>query len=198
MKLIVGLGNPGNEYTKTRHNVGFMAIARLASRHGLTGAKAKFHSNMLDGQIAGHRCVLLEPTTFMNRSGLAVREAVGFYKLDPVTDLLVMVDDVALSVGQIRLRAEGGTGGHNGLADIQQALGTPSYPRLRIGIDPPGRVVQSDYVLGRFTPEQVIRIDSTLDRVCDAAQCWLHEGIAQAMNKYNTNSKTTDADATES
>lgn len=185
MKLIVGLGNPGSDYAKTRHNAGFMALDRLASRHGLTGAKTKFHSGVLDGQIAGHRCILLQPMTFMNRSGLAVGEAVHFYKLDPGIDLLVVVDDVALPLGQIRLRQEGGSGGHNGLVDVERALGTQAYPRLRIGIDPRGRVPQSDYVLGRFTRDQLDRLDPALDRACDAIESWLSDGIAKAMSLYN-------------
>jgi len=186
VKLIVGLGNPGSDYTKTRHNAGFMALDRLASRHGLAGAKTKFHSGVLDGQIAGSRCILLQPMTFMNRSGLAVGEAVHFYKLDPSVDLLVVVDDVALPLGQIRLRQEGGSGGHNGLVDIERALGTAAYPRLRIGIDPPGRVPQADYVLGRFTRDQLDKLDGALDRACDAAECWLRDGIAKAMSLHNT------------
>lgn len=185
MKLIVGLGNPGNEYAKTRHNAGFMALDRLASRHELANAKTKFHSGMLDGQIAGCRCILLQPMTFMNRSGLAVGEAVQFYKLDPQVDLLVIVDDVALPLGQIRLRQEGGPGGHNGLADIERVLGAPAYPRLRIGIDPPGRVPQSDYVLGRFTKSQFDQLDPALDRACNAIESWLTDGIDKAMSVHN-------------
>ena len=185
MKLIVGLGNPGSEYAKTRHNAGFMALDRLASRYRLAGAKTKFHSGVLDGQIAGCRCILLQPMTFMNRSGLAVGEAAHFYKLDPSVDLLIVVDDVALPVGQIRLRQEGSAGGHNGLVDIERAMGTQTYPRLRIGIDPRGRVPQSDYVLGRFTRDQLDRLDPALDRACDAIESWLTDGIAKAMSLYN-------------
>ena len=135
MKLIVGLGNPGSEYAKTRHNAGFMAIDRLATRYGLTNPKTKFHAGVLDGHIQDHRCVLLQPMTFMNRSGLAVGEATRFYKIDPEIDLLIIVDDVALPLGQIRIRPEGGPGGHNGLVDVERALGTRAYPRLRIGFD---------------------------------------------------------------
>lgn len=189
MKLIVGLGNPGAEYAKTRHNTGFMAVDRLAARHGLTSRRSQFHSESRDGQIAGQRCVLLQPMTFMNRSGLAVREAVQFYKLDPTIDLLVVVDDTALGVGQLRLRPEGGAGGHNGLGDIERSLGTPAYPRLRIGVDPPGGVPQADYVLREFTAEQSAALSPTLDRACDAIECWAHGGIQTAMNQYNTTLK---------
>lgn len=188
MKVIVGLGNPGNEYAKTRHNAGFMAIDRLATRHGLSGAKMKFHAGMLEGPVAGERCVLLQPMTFMNRSGLCVGEVMRFYKLEP-DELMIVVDDVALPVGRIRLRKTGGAGGHNGLSDIERALGTTKYPRLRIGIDPPGRVPQSDYVLGRFSEAQLSALEPALDRACDAVEMWVREGIDAAMNQFNAAEK---------
>lgn len=187
VKLIVGLGNPGSEYTKTRHNAGFMAVDRFASRHGLPEAKTKFHSAVCDGHAAGQRCTIVKPMTFMNRSGLAVGEAVRFYKLDPACDVLVVVDEVALPNGQIRIRLEGGTGGHNGLADVERALGTQTYARLRVGIGPRGRVPQADYVLGRFTPQQLDQLNPALDRACDAIECWLRDGVDQAMNRFNAN-----------
>ncbi len=185
MRLIVGLGNPGSEYAKTRHNAGFMAVERLAQRHAITGVKTKFHAGVLEGVIAGEKVVLMQPATYVNRSGLAVGEAVNFYKLD-LADLMIIVDEVALPVGRIRLRPEGSAGGHNGLKDIQQKLGGPAYPRLRIGIDPPGRVPQADYVLSRFSTEQSIKLDAVLDRACDAIECWITHGIDQAMTGYNS------------
>lgn len=184
MKLIVGLGNPGAEYARTRHNAGFMVVDRLATLHGLTGPKSKFHAGVLEGSIAGHKCVLMQPMTYMNRSGLSVGEAVAFHKL-PLEDVLVVVDDVALPVGRLRLRAGGSAGGHNGLADIERALGTAEYPRLRIGIDPPGRVPQKDYVLGRFSPEQVLKLDPLLDIACRTIESWITDGIAKAMSLHN-------------
>lgn len=184
MKLIVGLGNPGAEYEKTRHNAGFMVVDRLATRHGLSGARMKFHSGVIEGRIAGQGCALLQPMTYMNRSGQAVAEAIGFFKLEP-SDVMIVVDDVALPVGRIRLRADGSAGGHNGLADIQRALGGAAYPRLRVGIDAPGRVAQRDYVLGRFTAEQLDAVAPAIERACDAIECWLTDGIDKAMNLYN-------------
>lgn len=190
MKLIVGLGNPGAEYVRTRHNAGFMAVDRLATRHGLTGPKARFHAGMLEGPVAGEKCVLLQPVTYMNRSGLTVGEAVAFYKL-PLSDLLIVVDDLALPVGRLRLRPSGSAGGHNGLADIERALGTSEYPRLRIGIDAPTsggggrRIPQHDYVLGRFTPDQLLKLDPLLDIAANAIESWIQDGIARAMNLYN-------------
>ena len=187
MKLIIGLGNPGSEYARTRHNAGFMAAERLAGRHGLADqpTRARFHGRMIEGSIGEHRCVLLEPMTFMNRSGLCVGEAVRFYKLEPEEDLLVVVDDVALPIGRIRLRAEGSDGGHNGLKDITRALGGDAYPRLRIGIDSPGNISQIDYVLGRFTEEQADALAPALENACDAIECWLTHGIDRSMSLYN-------------
>jgi len=187
MHLIVGLGNPGTQYDKTRHNAGFMAIERFARRHGLLDAgrlKSKFHAAVIEGVICDVKCLLMQPMTFMNRSGQAVREALDFYKLD-TSELLIMVDDVALPCGRIRLRAAGSAGGHNGLADVQRAVGSGDYPRLRIGIDATGRVPQVDYVLQRFTPQQLTQLDPALDNACDAIECWLAQGIDKAMSQYN-------------
>ncbi len=187
MRLIVGLGNPGIEYERTRHNAGFMALDRLAQKHRLDFAnqsKTKFHSLLLDATIAGEKCLLQKPITYMNRSGLAVGEAATFYKIEPV-DVLIVVDDLALPVGQLRLRGEGSAGGHNGLTDIERALGTNNYRRLRIGIDPPGRFSQIDYVLGRFTPEQMDKLDPALDRAVDCIECWINDGLAKAMTRFN-------------
>ena len=184
MKIIVGLGNPGSEYTKTRHNAGFMAIERLAQRHGITGVKTNFHAGVLDGRVAGHRCLLVQPMTFMNRSGLTVAEAVNFYKLD-LQDLLILVDEAALPVGSIRLRATGSAGGHNGLRDIEEKLGTRDYPRLRIGVESPTRASRKDFVLGRFSEDQLADLDPALNRACDAIESWLNDGIAKAMSLYN-------------
>ena len=186
MKLIVGLGNPGANYQMTRHNVGFEVLDRLARRHAPGAiARGRFHGTTLDADIDGERCLLLKPTTFMNRSGQAVAEAVAFYKLSPSDDLLVIVDDVALPCGQIRVRAEGGAGGHNGLADVQEKLGTESYARLRIGIDQPGQIPQSDYVLGRFRPDQWSLVDPAINDAAEAAACWAQRGVHEAMNRFN-------------
>jgi PTH1 family peptidyl-tRNA hydrolase len=184
MKIIVGLGNPGSEYVKTRHNAGFMVVERLAKRHGITGVKTNFHGGVLDGQVAGHRCLLVQPMTFMNRSGLTVSEAVNFYKID-LEDLLILVDETALNVGTIRLRATGGAGGHNGLRDIENKLGTQDYPRLRIGVASPTRASRKDFVLGRFSEDQLADLDPALDRACDTIESWLLDGIGKAMSIYN-------------
>ncbi len=196
MKLIVGLGNPGAQYERTRHNAGFLALDRLAQRHAAgVVARSKFHAATLESALGsgGQRCLLMKPLTFMNRSGLAVSEAVRFYKVDLATDLLVIVDDVYLPSGTIRLRGEGSAAGHNGLADIQRALGTDRWARCRIGVDTPGIVPQADYVLGRFTEEQWAAVGPAVDRSCDAAEVWGNQGLTAAMNRFNA--KPPDKDA---
>ena len=152
MKVVVGLGNPGLEYQRTRHNVGFDCIDRLASKvcDRSQSPRARFQALALEGESGGEKVLLLKPMTYMNLSGTSVAEALRFYKLDATRDLLVIVDDIALHCGGIRLRSEGSAGGHNGLSDIQAKLGTDRYARCRIGIDAPGQIPQRDYVLGRL------------------------------------------------
>jgi len=188
MKLLVGLGNPGSKYEKTRHNAGFLVIDRLARRHAPGAiAKAKFDASFVEAPIGAERCLLLKPATYMNRSGQAVAQAVGFYKVNPQTDVLVIVDDVALPLGHLRIRPCGSAGGHNGLGDIERALSSDAYPRLRIGIDArPSLMDQADYVLGQFTPEQEAALAPALDKAADAAECFIAQGVHAAMNKFNT------------
>jgi PTH1 family peptidyl-tRNA hydrolase len=201
MHLIVGLGNPGREYVGTRHNVGFDVIDRMAHRTGLTSSsddfdrvsRMKFDGLALDGNVTAAgggsaKILLLKPTTFMNLSGRAVQAAMAFYQLTPA-DVMIVLDDVALPCGKLRIRPGGSDGGHNGLKDIARALGTQQYPRLRIGVDaPPARVPQRDYVLGRFTESQRQKID--LDLAVDALLAWIGKGLNPAMNQFNA--ETTD------
>ena len=188
MKLIVGLGNPGSAYEKTRHNAGFLAVDRLHRRHAPAETpRARFDALCVEATVKSERCLLLKPITYMNLSGRSVAQAVGFFKIDPTADLLVIVDDVALPTGAIRLRAGGGSGGHNGLTDVQRALGTPEYPRLRVGIDAcPPMMNLEDYVLGRFTNEQLALLEPALDKAADAAEAFASTGLAAAMNRFNT------------
>jgi PTH1 family peptidyl-tRNA hydrolase len=198
MKLIVGLGNPGREYVGTRHNIGFEVLDRLAAKIGLIAspsdfdrqARSNFDGLALDGPAvlgAGmqERFLLLKPLTFMNLSGKAVQAAKAFYQLSD-GDLMIVLDDLALPCGKIRLRANGSSGGHNGLRDIERALGTSEYPRLRVGIDPkPDRVPQRDYVLGKFSEEQRKQVNPAIDRAAEALLVWADQGIVAAMNRFN-------------
>ena len=187
MKLIVGLGNPGRQYDKTRHNAGYMVIDRLVEKlaKGAT-PKARFNAALFDAKVGAEAVLLMKPTTYMNRSGAAIAEAVRFYKLLPATDVFVIVDDVALPTGALRLRPGGGAGGHNGLTDIEQALGTDAYPRLRIGIGAtPEYMDQADYVLGRFTDEEWDVMGPAIAKGADAAEVFLTFGLDAAMNRFN-------------
>jgi PTH1 family peptidyl-tRNA hydrolase len=186
MRLIVGIGNPGTEYDRTRHNVGFEAIDRLARRIAPGEiARSKFQGAVLESTLTEDKVLLLKPTTFVNRTGQAVSEAVRFYKLTPEEDLLVLVDDTSLPCGRIRIRESGGTGGHNGLRDITSHLGTDQWARVRIGIDAPGQIPLSSYVLGRFRADQVDDVELGIEQAADAANCWITRGTTAAMNAFN-------------
>jgi PTH1 family peptidyl-tRNA hydrolase len=187
MKLIVGLGNPGSEYAGTRHNAGFDVVDRLSARFAPGAApRSRFGGLATDAEVGGEKCLLLKPMTFMNLSGRSVLEAVQFFKLEPSRDLLVIVDDLALPCGSIRLRPDGSSGGHNGLADIGLKLSSNYWARLRIGIDPPGRVPQADYVLGKFSPAQRPLAEASMDEAARAAECWAAKGLQEAMNRFNS------------
>ncbi len=188
MKLIVGLGNPGSEYEGTRHNAGFMAVERAARRFAPGApARSKFNAAVVEGTIGGEKCLFVRPLAYMNRSGTPVAETLNFYKLSPQADLLVLVDEWQLPLGAIRIREGGGDGGHNGLTDLERALGTQQYPRLRIGIDapPPGYDNPADWVLGRFTADQARSLDPALDLAVSAIECFATRGLAPTMNRFN-------------
>jgi peptidyl-tRNA hydrolase, PTH1 family len=198
MRLVVGLGNPGSEFVATRHNFGWEAVDELAVRLGWIGkkeefnrlAKTKFDGLLLDGSISIHgggmeKVLLLKPTTFMNDSGRSVQAAMAFYQVSPA-EVMVVLDDLALPSGKIRIRPGGSSGGHNGLKDIERMLGTDQYARLRIGIDaPPPRIPGRDYVLGRFTEEQRRNVEPALKRSAAAILTWIEKGIETAMNQFN-------------
>ena len=203
MKLIVGLGNPGREYVGSRHNIGFEVLDRLAAKVGLIAksadfdrqARSSFDGLLIDGPVSLgggklERFLLLKPTTYMNLSGKALGVAKGFFQV-PTDDLMVIVDDLALPCGNIRLRADGSAGGHNGLRDIERVLGTNVYPRLRVGIDPkPQRMDQKDYVLGRFTEEQRKNVEPAIDRAAEALLIWARDGLTAASNVFNAKATT--------
>ncbi len=189
MKLVVGLGNPGTQYRGNRHNIGFMVLAELASRSPGAKPKARFHGELLDMRIGNEQVLLLAPTTYMNRSGLSVAEAVGFYKMEK-SDILVVCDDLNLPFTKFRFRADGGSGGQKGLGDIIRAMGTEAFSRLRIGIgSPPGQMDAADFVLMNFTEKEKPELAVALKQAADAVECWLASGICEAMNKYNAKSE---------
>jgi PTH1 family peptidyl-tRNA hydrolase len=184
MKLIVGLGNPGTRYERTRHNIGFEVIAQLARQHQIKVSGALGPSLIGRGRIAGEPVCLMQPTTYMNRSGEAVVRALR--QLDvALHDVLVIHDDLDLPVGRIRLRAAGGSGGHRGIKSIIAALGTEDFNRLRIGIDHPGEGDVADYVLERFSQSEQTIIDETIQRAATAVEVWVREGLDRAASVFN-------------
>ena len=184
--LVVGLGNPGAKYENTRHNVGFMTADALAGRNGEPIRRIKYHALTSEAVIGGQSVLLMKPTTFMNLSGQAVSEAARFYKI-PADHVLVISDDVDLPLGKLRIRKSGSAGGHNGLKNIIQQLGTDQFPRLKIGVGgkPHPDYNMADWVLGQFQGEDKKTIDAAVARAADAVECLLADGIDRAMNQYN-------------
>lgn len=183
--LIAGLGNPGPQYAANRHNVGFRCIERLGTAWGLTFDKRQHQSRVALGTFQGRRVVLVKPQTFMNESGRAVVPLARFYRVVQER-LLVIYDDLDLPLGAVRLRPEGGSGGHKGMRSIIEQLGTQNFPRLRLGIGrPPGRMDPAAYVLRDFSADEKPLLEETLDRAVAAIELWMVEGIEAAMNRYN-------------
>jgi PTH1 family peptidyl-tRNA hydrolase len=181
IRLIAGLGNPGPEYAETRHNIGFLVADRVAAQLGSTWER----STKWDAVIAKSGEVLLvKPMSFMNRSGHPLLAVARFYKIAP-QELLVILDDFALPLGRIRIRPDGGTGGHNGLESIIVQFGSDQIPRLRVGIGTAPRDGGVDYVLGRFFEEEMALVRSTIDRAADAVKCAIDNGLVSAMNTFN-------------
>ncbi|MBW3541594.1 MAG: aminoacyl-tRNA hydrolase [Planctomycetes bacterium] len=185
MKVVVGLGNPGPAYRKTRHNVGFEVVAELTRRHGGASPSVRYDAEIVEIFDGGEKVLLVAPQTYMNESGRAVAPLVSWYQL-PLENLLVVCDDLNLPCGRLRLRGSGSDGGQKGLRSIIQRLGSEEFARLRIGIGrPPGRMAATDYVLGRFTSEQREEIDHVLALAADGVERWLREGLDAAMNAVN-------------
>ena len=184
--LIVGLGNPGADYARTRHNAGFMLADSLAKRWRADWSAAKrFRSRLARVERNGRRALLCEPQTFMNASGEAVGAVMDFYQV-PLRHLLVAVDDADLPLSEIRLRSRGSSGGHHGLESIEQRLGSRDFARLRIGIGrQSGAREITDYVLGRFGSTEAALVDKVLTVACDQVECWLGAGIQKAMSQFN-------------
>jgi len=183
VKLIVGLGNPGPAYADTRHNVGFDIVDRFAKRLGVHWNGEKFHGWFTTGDAGDQRVGLLKPMTYVNRSGRSVQAAVAFYKLEP-SDLLVISDDLALPVGRLRMRAEGSSGGHNGLQDVIDRLGTDQWSRLRIGIGIPVGD-PAHYVLSRFDGAEEEIMGRARPFAVEAVACWIENGVQLTMTRFN-------------
>lgn len=183
MKVVVGLGNPGKRYDGTRHNVGFAVVESLAASPRAGRVQSRFQAQVRELIEDFDKILLVEPQTFMNLSGRCVREVMDFYQL-PLTDLLVVCDDMNLPLGKLRVRAKGTHGGHNGLRDIQNHLGTTEYARLRIGVDSP-RDDAIDHVLGRFSAAERNAIDDAVGLAAQAVLVWASRGVEACMNQYN-------------
>ena len=192
MKLVAGLGNPGAEYARTRHNAGFMVLDMLAGQSGERW-KSGFDGLCCQMVCGAEKILLLKPATYMNRSGQSVAQAMRFHHLG-IADLLVVVDDIHLPCATMRLRAGGSSGGHNGLADVQRHMGpfveaspqaAMQYSRLRIGVDEPGRVPLEAYVLSAFSPGQWAAVQTALNQAAEAVQYWALHGVEKAMNRFN-------------
>jgi peptidyl-tRNA hydrolase, PTH1 family len=189
LKMIVGLGNPGPEYARSRHNVGFQVIDLFAARHRLSFDKAQKRARVTQGSVTlagwGGRVLLAKPITYMNASGEAVGPLTKFYKVAPA-DILVIFDDLDLPVGRLRLRPDGGSSGQKGVKSIIQSLGTEAFSRLRIGIGrPPGQMDPADYVLQPFSAAQEEEMAFVRMKAADAIEAWLAQGIDAAMNQFN-------------
>lgn len=185
MKLIVGLGNPGRRYRGTRHNVGWDVIDRLARRDGIALNQEDGWAHVGRGSIGGHTVLLAKPQTYVNLSGVAVRDLRRRHRVK-VQDVFLIVDDLDLPLGRVRLRASGSSGGHHGLRSVIDALGSDGFPRLRVGVGrPPEGIDPAEYVLTRFTPEEHQARDAAVDRAAEAIEVALREGLQTAMNRFN-------------
>ena len=186
MFLIVGLGNPEKKYEKTRHNIGFDAVISYAKKHSVELNKNKFKAFYGEGNVKGEKIYIALPQTYMNLSGDSVSEFASFYKI-PAENIIVIHDDISLEPGRLRIRAKGSAGGHNGLKSIISRIGSENFPRLKIGVGAPKHEDYNlaDFVLGKFTDDEIKILRPVVENVCDAIDCIITQGIDRAMNKYN-------------
>lgn len=182
--LICGLGNPGSDYARTRHNLGFLVVDELAARAGLLWGRSRLLASVARGAVAATDTILAKPSTFMNDSGLAIARLLKWYKLDAAA-MLIVCDDLDLPFGQLRLRARGSPGGHNGLLSIGQHLGMTDFARLRVGIGRPRHGAPRDYVLSNFSATEREELPGIVAHAADAAEMYLRDGILAAMNAFN-------------
>jgi len=190
VKLIAGLGNPGAEYRDTRHNVGFMVADALVNRWRVSDQwREKFEALVIKTMVGEESVIVAKPVTFMNLSGHSVAGLAGFYKIEP-PDIFIVTDDVALPVGRLRARREGGAGGHNGLKSIIQSLATQAFPRMRVGVGRgDNRRDLADHVLGRFEADERDTVSAAVLRAADATEMFLSDGIERVMNAFNAADK---------
>ncbi|MBU2009223.1 MAG: aminoacyl-tRNA hydrolase [Chloroflexi bacterium] len=184
MKLIVGLGNPGRDFARHRHNVGFRCVNAFARRHGLAFSRSQCQARIARGVVGGEEVVLARPQTFMNRSGVAVAGLVKALRIT-ARDLLVIYDDLDLLLGAVRLRPGGSAGGHHGMESIIAALGSRDFPRLRVGIGRPSGGDVVSYVLEDFSPEEDKEVEKAVATAVEALECYLAEGLEEAMTRFN-------------
>ncbi|WP_251389522.1 aminoacyl-tRNA hydrolase [Mediterraneibacter agrestimuris] len=190
MFIIVGLGNPSKEYEGTRHNVGFEVIDRLAEKYNISVDVKKHRAYIGKGMIEGQKVILAKPQTYMNLSGESVRSLLDYYKIDEEGELLVIYDDVSLDNGQIRIRAKGSAGGHNGIKNIIAHLGGQVFPRIKVGVgEKPPKYDLADYVLGHFSKAEQELMDGGYDKAIHAAELIVQDKITEAMNEYNRKKK---------
>ena len=187
MYIIVGLGNPGKDYQNTRHNIGFDVIDKLAEQENITVLEKKHRAVIGKGIVAGQKCILAKPLTYMNLSGECVRELLDYYKVDETSELIVISDDVSLDVGQLRIRKKGSAGGHNGLKNIIAHLGHDSFIRIKMGVgEKPQNWDLADYVLGRFSAPEREVMDEAAERAADAVRTIILQDADVAMNLFNS------------
>lgn len=187
MYIIVGLGNPGREYQNTRHNIGYDVIDRLAEAEQISVLEKKHKAVIGKGCVAGQKCVLAKPVTYMNLSGESVRELIDYYKVDETAELIVISDDISLNVGQLRVRKKGSAGGHNGLKSIIAHLGHDGFIRVKMGVgEKPRGWDLADYVLGHFSKEERGMMDEACDRAAEAIRTIITDGADTAMNSFNS------------
>lgn len=184
MKLIVGLGNIGKQYVHTRHNIGFMAIDECAEKYNVDMSRHKFNGNYGEFNLRGEKVILLKPEKYMNLSGEVIRDFVKFYKI-PVEDILIINDDMDISIGKFKLKYKGSSGGHNGLKNIELHLGTSEYKRLKIGISHNKQLDTKDYVLSKFSSSELEILEPIIDLVPSLVEDFLNMPFDNVMNKYN-------------
>lgn len=184
MKLIVGLGNIGKNYEKTRHNAGFMAIDKLADHFSVLLNQKKFNGSYGEFIYQGEKIILLKPEKYMNLSGEVIAQYVRYFKID-LSDLLIFSDDLDMPVGKVKIKYKGSSGGHNGIQNIQQNLGTDQFKRIKIGISNHGNMDMKDYVLGKFTPDELKELNQVLDQVPDMFIDYMNISFDNLMSKYN-------------